>query len=188
MIAAIRRRVVVLVCGERDRGDDGAALRAVEYLPAGALAGAAIRDCGGLEVDHLLAVRPDEAYLVVDAAIGLAPGEIVTRSISSLVAAGERAGRPGSPAPRSTHVLPLSEVLSLAAILRPGLPPGAFVGIGGSSFGFGEELSPAVERALPALCVAIAAEIERLGCVETPNEEVSPGVARYGSVVDHRAL
>jgi Ni,Fe-hydrogenase maturation factor len=58
--------------------------------------------------------------------------------------------------------MPADQVLGLAGIVRPGLPPGSFVGIGGASFGLGEGLSPAVERAIPRFAQAIAAEIERL--------------------------
>ena len=82
------RRVIVLVCGEAERGDDGAAFRAVAALPPSALAVAEVRRCGTLEVDHLLAIGPDEACLVVDAAVGLPPGEIATGSLESLASRG----------------------------------------------------------------------------------------------------
>ncbi len=155
-----RRRVVVLVCGERERGDDAAALRAVERLPERAIAAAGIRTCGALEVEHLLAVGHDEACLIVDAAVGVPPGRIVSGSLASLVSGGAR--ETGGPGPRSTHLMPIGDALALAEVLRPGLPAGAYVGIGGSSFGFGEGLSPAVQAALPAYADAIAGEIERL--------------------------
>jgi hypothetical protein len=56
----------------------------------------------------------------------------------------------------------VDQVLGLAAIVRPGLPPGSFIGIGGASFGLGEGLSPDVERAIPRFGEAIVSEIERL--------------------------
>ncbi len=151
------RRAVVLVCGERTRGDDGAALVAVDRLPPDVLTLAEIRHVGALEVDDVVAIDQGTACLIVDAAIGLEPGAIVCGSLASLVE-----GRASLAAPRSSHVMTVSQVLSLAAIVRPGLPRGAFVGIGGSSFGLGEGLSAPVERGLPAFVGAIAAEIERL--------------------------
>ena len=155
-----RRRVVVLVCGEPERGDDAAALLAVERLPEWVIAAAGIRTCGALQVEDLLAVGPDEACLIVDAAVGVPPGQIVSGSLESLVSGGarERAG----PGPRSTHVLPIGDALALAEVLRPGLPAGGYVAIGGASFGLGEGLSPAVQAALPAYAGTIAGEIEHL--------------------------
>lgn len=153
-----RRRVVVLACGEPERGDDAVALRAIERLPAAALGATEIRPCRSLGPDDLLEIGPDEACLLVDAAVGITPGVVIGGPLESLLRPG-----PGATIPRSTHVLPVEEAVRLAVILRPGLPAGAFVGIGGASFGLGEGLSPAVERALPAFVSAIAAEIERLG-------------------------
>jgi Ni,Fe-hydrogenase maturation factor len=109
---------------------------------------------------------------VVDAVVGVAPGEIVVRPLASLVgrpSSVEPSGRPGpGPTPRSTHLLPVEDVLALAAIVRPGLPDGSFVGIGGASFGFGDGLSPAVAAGLPAFERAIAAEAARLAAMEGP--------------------
>ena len=73
------------------------------------------------------------------------------------------AGR-GAPAPRSSHALPVSQVLALAATLGR-LPSGTFVGIGGRRFGFGQGLSRSVRAAMPAYRDAIVVEIERLAGV-----------------------
>ena len=158
--AVAGRRVVVLVCGEPERGDDAAAFRAVELPAIAGLDGIEVRTCGALDVEDLLAVGPDEACLIVDAAVGVPAGRIVDGTLASLVSSGESQG--GGPGPRSTHVLSVGDALALAAILRPGLPPGAFVGIGGASFELGEGLSPAVRPALPSFADAIAATIGRL--------------------------
>ncbi len=155
--APARQRVVVLACGEPERGDDAAALRAIERLPASALETAEIRHCRSLGPDDLLELGPDEACLLVDAAVGVAPGLVVGGPLESLARPA-----PGAAIPRSSHLLPVEEAVRLAAILRPGLPTGSFVGIGGASFGLGEGLSAAVEDGLPAFVDAIAAEIERL--------------------------
>jgi len=156
--APARRRVVVLACGEPERGDDAAALRAIERLPATALEAAEIRRCRSLGPDDLLEVGPDEACLLVDAAVGVAPGQVVGGPLESLARPA-----PDAAIPRSSHLVPVEEAVRLAAILGPGLPAGSFVGIGGGSFGLGEGLSAAVEEALPTFVDAIAAEIERLG-------------------------
>jgi len=164
-----RRPVVVLVCGEPRRGDDAAAFVAIDRLPTAVFASAEIRPVGSLDVDDIVSIDEGAACLIVDAAIGPDPGEIVRGSLASLARPGREGRREGGrdsgrgrAAPRSTHAMPVEQVLGLAGIVRPGLPPGSFVGIGVASFGLGEGLSPDVERAIPQFAQAIAAEIERL--------------------------
>jgi hydrogenase maturation protease len=148
-------RTVLLVCGEPERGDDGAALAAVAALPPLVAARATIVRCGQLDVDHLLAVPDDAACVVVDAAVGVAPGEVVAMPLADLA---DRAGRG---APRSSHTLPPDQVVSLAAALRGSPPEGVFVGIGGRAFGLGAGLSPEVAAGLQALTDRIVDEILR---------------------------
>ena len=153
--------VRLLVCGNADRGDDGAALSAVATLlpalPAELLERLEVRRCGHLRVEDLLDVPSGEVAVVVDAAVGLAPGHVVTLSIGEIAATAE------TPAPRSSHELPIDQVLGLAATLRPGgLPDGSFVGIGGRRFGYGRPLSRSVRLNMPAFQAAIIAELERL--------------------------
>lgn len=158
------------MCGEPERGDDAVAFRAVaalaDTLDPTVARDIEIRPCGALEVDDLVEVRPGAACLIVDAVLGVPAGELVVRPLASLIAApgepGTAGGSAAGPTPRSTHLLPVADVLTLAAIVRPGLPVGSFVGIGGESFGLGEDLSPEVAAALPALRRAIAAEAGRL--------------------------
>jgi hydrogenase maturation protease len=149
------RPVRVLVCGEQLRGDDGAALRAVERLPADCRALADVVVVGQLSIEALLDVPEGVAVIVVDAATGIAPGVVVT------VPLGEVA-RPGAAAPASTHSLPPDQVIAVAAGLRGELPRGSFVGIGAADFSFGETLSPAVESGLGAFIEAIATAIREL--------------------------
>jgi Ni,Fe-hydrogenase maturation factor len=61
--------------------------------------------------------------------------------------------------PRSSHELPIDQVLALAATLRDRPPAGTFVGIGGSRWDAGAGLSEAVREALPAAAAAIVAAI-----------------------------
>ena len=165
--------VRLLVCGNADRGDDGAALSAVATLlpslPAPLLELLEVRRCGHLRVEDLTDIPPNEVAIVVDAAVGLPPGHVVSLAISTIAA------DPAVPTPRSSHELPIDQVLGLAAVLRPGgLPEGTFIGIGGRRFGYGRPLSRSVRLSMPAFQQAIAAELGRLTHV-SPEEPSSPG-------------
>ena len=150
--------VRLLVCGNADRGDAGAALSAVAtLLPSAMLERLEVRRCGHLRVEDLLEVPEGEVAVVVDAAVGIAPGHVVTLPIRDIVA------DPAAPTPRSSHELPVDQVLGLADAMRPGgLPEGTFVGIGGRRFGYGRPLSRSVRLNMPAFQAAIAAELSRL--------------------------
>ncbi len=151
------RRIRVLVCGERLRSDDAAALLAIEGLPEDARALADVREVGQLDVDSLLEIPDAAPCIVADAAVGIRAGEIVTIPLERVA---RSAGSGATPA--SSHALPPDQVLALAGELRGSPPRGDFVGIGGVEFGFGERLSPAVAATLPAFTDAIAAAIRRL--------------------------
>ena len=165
-----RSKVRVLLCGERLRGDDAAALLAAELLPDDVRALAELVEVGQLAVESLLDIPDGTAAIVADAAIGVAEGEVVVlplESVAARVGAGGGAARGdaargGRPVPASSHSIPPDQVLALAAELRGSLPRGVFVGIGGARFGFGEELSPAVIAGLAAFAAALAGEIRRL--------------------------
>lgn len=156
--------VRLLVCGNAERGDDGAALSAVAtllpVLPAALLERLEVRRCGHLRVEDLLDVRSGELAVVVDAAVGVPPGHVVTLSIRRV------ATDATAPTPRSAHEAPIDQVLALAQALRgQGLPEGSFVGIGGRRFGYGRPLSRSVRLNLPAFQQAIHAELARLAQV-----------------------
>ena len=150
--------VRLLVCGNADRGDDGAALSAVATLlpslPTALLERLEVRRCGHLRVEDLTDIPENEVAIVVDAAVGIAPGQVVSMPISAIAADAT------APTPRSSHELPIDQVLGLAALLRPGgLPEGSFVGIGGRRFGYGRPLSRSVRLNMPAFQEAIATEL-----------------------------
>lgn len=156
--------VRLLVCGNADRGDDGAALSAVATmlptLPAALLERIEVRRCGSLRVEDLIEVPAGEVAVIVDAAVGVPPGHVVELAIREIAPAD------GGPAPRSAHELPIDQVLALAATLRPGgLPIGTFVGLGGRRFGYGRPLSRSVRLAMPGFQKAIADELARLAHV-----------------------
>jgi len=153
----LAKRVRVLVCGEALRGDDGAAIRAAELLPEDVRALADVLGVGQLNIETLLELPNGVAVIVADAAVGVAAGEVVTLPLNRPA----RHGGSGA-IPASSHSLPPDQVVALAAAMRGSPLDGSFVGIGGSEFGFGERLSPAVEAGLPAFANVIAAEIRRL--------------------------
>jgi hydrogenase maturation protease len=144
------------VCGERERGDDAAGPIALDGLPADVLALCEVRSAAALDVDALLDIPSSAACVLADAAIGVEPGAVVVLPLERLV------GRREGAAPRSSHELPVEQVIGLAAVLRGGLPRGSFVGIGAAAADFGAPLSRSVEAALPAFRDAIAGEIRRL--------------------------
>lgn len=153
--------VRLLVCGNADRGDDGAALSAVATLlpslPSAMLERLEVRRCGHLRVEDLTDVPAGEVTVVVDAAVGIPPGHVVTLPIRQILADAE------SPTPRSSHELPIDQVLGLAQVMRPGgLPEGTFIGIGGRRFGYGRPLSRSVRLNMAHFQAAIAAELARL--------------------------
>ncbi len=60
--------VWLVVCGERERGDDAAGPLAVEGLPLDLLARCEVRITAGLSVETILDIPPGAACVLVDAA------------------------------------------------------------------------------------------------------------------------
>jgi len=133
--------VRVLVCGSADRGDDGAALNAVAHvlprLEPGLRQRVEVRRCQQLDPADLIDVADGEACLVLDTVIGVEPGAVVDISLDELT-------RMEAAAPRSSHALPIVQVLGIAEAIRGGLPRGRLVGIGGKWFGYGQTRSRAL--------------------------------------------
>ena len=150
----------LLVCGSADRGDDGAALVAVAgllpTLPRSVLDHVDVRRCDQLSVEDLVDLPAGMAAIVVDAAVGIAPGETVVLSLERVAA------QAGGPAPHSSHAQPPDVTLRGAAGLRGGMPAGSFVGIGGRSFAFGRPLSAPVRSGLAEFQRALTEELTRL--------------------------
>jgi hydrogenase maturation protease len=139
----------VLVCGSSDRGDDGAPIAAAAALRADLPDDVRIRVVGRLDIDDLLDVPAGARVVIVDAAIGIRPGEIVELPLTGLLR------------PRSSHALAIPEVIGLAGLLRGRPLEGRVVVVGGVAFGLGASLSPSVARAIPALVRAIRDAVER---------------------------
>ena len=153
-------RVPIFVCGERARGDDASGFAAGDLLPAELHDHVEVIPAGQLDILFLMDLPADAPCVVVDAVAGLQAGEVWVRPLAALVdraRALQASGR--APEPRSSHELPLEQVLALAATLRDAPPAGTFVGIGGTCFDVGTPLTAPVAAALPAFADAIAAEI-----------------------------
>jgi hydrogenase maturation protease len=152
--------VRLLVCGNADRGDDGAALAAVAHvLPR--LEDAIrhridVRRCQTLDPGDVAGVPDNQACIVVDTVIGVEAGTVVTLPLDDL--ARDSHGLEA----RSSRTMPISEVLGLATGLRGSLPTGTFIGIGGRRFGFGGRRSRAVTAGLRSFERATEGEVRRL--------------------------
>jgi hydrogenase maturation protease len=153
------RPVRLLVCGSADRGDDGAALAAVAGLLAGLpphlLTVLEVRRCEQLDLEDLLDLPDGSACVITDAVVGLPVGQIVTIPLPDLPARDAAA----APVPRSSHVLPIGQLVAIAQVMRDSPLCGTFVGVGGRSFGFGRALGRPVRAALPAFRAAIEAAL-----------------------------
>ena len=153
------RPVRLLVCGNPDRGDDGAPLEAVAGLlpglPPHLLADLDVRRCEQLEIEDLIELPDGSACVIVDAALGIAPGSVVTIPLTEVPARDAAAG----PVPRSSHVLPIGQLVAIAEIMRGAPLDGSLVAVGGGAFGFGPGLGRPVRRALPAFQEAIEAAL-----------------------------
>ena len=162
------RPVRVIVLGERHRGDDAvtfpAARRALASLDGVARDRIELRETGQLDPADLVELPPGGSALIIDAVVGVPPGEIVTIPLGRLadLAAGrvERDAREAMP--RSCHVLPVDQLVALAAALRGESPHGILLGIGGACFDLGSEPSTAVVEALDGFAERIAGELADL--------------------------
>ena len=150
--------VRVLACGSIDRGDDGAALRAVRVLSQLVRREASIEEVGYLSPELLMGDPPSVRRLVVDCVAGLPCGEIIDLPLADLPALEAQRGT------TSSHALAPGAAVALADLLGCVRPTDRFLGIGGESFAVGDDLSPAVVS-------QIAAFAERL------NERIGEAVA-----------
>jgi hydrogenase maturation protease len=173
-------RVPIFVCGEPARGDDAAGFAAVDLLVPDLRERVEVVPVGQLDILFLMDLPAGAPCVVVDAVAGLTPGEVWVRPLAALVDRSRALHASGrAPEVRSSHELPLEQVLDLAATLRDAPPAGVFVGIGGACFDVGAPLSDSVAAALPELVAAIAAEVAAITDAEavpgTRPSRPSPG-------------
>lgn len=156
----VRPPVRLLVCGNVDRADDGAALWAISHLLPGVteheLPGIAVERCSQLEIEHLLDGGRGVPTLIVDAAVGIEPGRVVTLTFDELLA------RTSSATPHSSHALPIEQVIGIARELSEAPVDGLFVGIGASELGYGRTLSQPVREGMGEFVVGIQMALMRL--------------------------
>lgn len=137
--------VRVLACGSIDRGDDGAAIRAVRALSQLVRREASIEEVGYLSPELLMGDSPAMRRLVVDCVAGLPCGEILDLPLADLPAVEAQMGT------TSSHALAPGAAVALADLLGCVRPTDRFLGIGGKSFAVGDDLSPAVVARFSAL-------------------------------------
>jgi hydrogenase maturation protease len=175
--------VRLVVCGNADRGDDGAALTAAATLLPSLTPLLAsrieVRRCPNLRTEDLLDLPDGVQAVIIDAVIGPPPGELVRVPLCALAA---RAAF----TPRSSHQLPIDLAVGLAGVIRKRPVPGTFIGLSGHRFGFGTPLSRAVRAGLPAFRAAIEAELEAMAA-STSVPELVPSVASESGGADSGA-
>ena len=155
------RSIRLFVCGNADRGDDAAAIVAVTSLLPKLRSDLAtrldVRWCEQLEVEDLLDLPSSTACVIVDTVAGTTTGSITTTSLAGLAgsAALDEPAEWTCATPRSSHILPIGQLLALAEVLRDTPIEGLFVGLGGSTFGHERLLGAPVREALSAFQLAI---------------------------------
>ena len=136
---------LIIGYGNRLRGDDGAGCRAAELLRERLTA-------AKFEVLVLHQLTPElmeeisraRRVIFIDAAAEGPPGEVRRQELTT------------SAAPAAfMHVANPAALLGGAAALYGSSAPGVLYSIAGESFGYGEQLTPAVERAVSELVTAI---------------------------------
>jgi len=141
--------MLIIGCGNRQRGDDGAGILAAERLRA---LGVAAAECTGEASELMEAWSGVDDVIVIDAVVTGAPAGTVH------VWDGRRPLGPGKPA-GSTHGLGVGEAIELARALGC-LPSRLRVyGIEGAKFEIGGEVSAEVRRALEEVVDRIFVEV-----------------------------
>jgi len=162
MTAGIKPRppIRLLVCGNVDRGDDGAAIWAASHLLPGSapedLPGIDVERCPQLDIEHLLDGGRGAQMLIVDTAIGIAAGRVVTLTFDELLARARKA------TPHSSHAMPIDQAIGVARELSETPVDGIFVGIGAADLGLGRSLSRPVREGMGEFVVAIQKALMRL--------------------------
>ena len=145
----MRRAAVCL--GSPFRGDDAVGPLAAERLRD---AGAAVLDCADEPTRLLDDWDGLDTLVVVDAVRSGAPAGTLHRVEDG-----------GEPLPRdlrlaSTHAVGVADALELGRALGRAPRRVVVLGVEGMAFGMGDEMTPAVERALDELVAAALAELE----------------------------
>jgi hydrogenase maturation protease len=158
--------VLVVGYGNPLRSDDGVGPAVAERLASDPrFAGADVRAEHQLTPEHALDASNSWLLVLIDAAEGVAAGEVVIRDLGPTGSAGDDpalAGRAEEGGPPLTHHVDPSSLLGLAAELWGAAPRTLLVGIGPASLELGEELTSEVEAAVPRAIDAVADAIASL--------------------------
>ena len=126
------RPVRLLVCGNADRGDDGAPLAAVASLlpslPPHLLADLDVRRCEQLQLEDLIELPVGYGLRRGRRGDRVRPGAVVTIALSDVPARDAAFG----PVPRSSHILPIGQIVAMAEVMRGRPVEGSLVAIGGT--------------------------------------------------------
>ena len=153
MDGTTRTPIVVIACGEPLRGDDRIAHVVVDGLSRQDVRGATVRHVPALWPEDLAGIDDGSRTIIVDAVVGIEPGDIVRVDLMGIPTA-------MNARPTSSHQLPLDMVVALAKLLG-WQAQGVFIGIGTSDFTHGAPLSTQLRGRIPDLSRAVAREIER---------------------------
>lgn len=148
--------MLIIGCGNRDRGDDAAGLLVAERLRdlAAEAVNVTVELCSGEATELVDLWSADDEVIVVDAVAGDAPAGTIRRWQSDIPAATRSASA-------STHGFSLREAIPLAQIMGR-LPKSLRIyGIEGRQFELGSSISAEVERAVEDAAQEIRAEIAR---------------------------
>jgi hydrogenase maturation protease len=146
--AELRPRVLVIGYGNSLRSDDGIGCRVARELQS-RLDGPRVEviECRQLAPEMAEKIRGAALVIFVDAAAEGSPGEWRHHRLHAEDAS-----------PTFSHAPAPAALLALAADLYGAAPEGHLFTVCGSSFGYGEDFSPDVARALPS----VVSEIELL--------------------------
>lgn len=148
--------MLIIGCGNRDRGDDAAGLLVAERLRdlTAEAVNLTIELCTGEATDLVDLWSTDDEVIVVDAVAGDAPAGTIHRWQSDIPATTRSASA-------STHGFGLREAIPLAQVMGR-LPKCLQIyGIEGRQFETGAGISPEVQRATEQAAQEIRAEIAR---------------------------
>ena len=148
--------MLIIGCGNRDRGDDAAGLLVAEKLRdlTEELINVTIELCSGEATELVDLWSTDDEVIVVDAVAGGAPAGTIHRWQSDIPATTRSASA-------STHGFGLREAIPLAQIMGR-LPKFLQIyGIEGRQFELGAGISPEVQRATEHAAQEISAAIAR---------------------------
>jgi len=143
--------MLIIVCGNRQRGDDAAGILVAERLRA---LGIAAEACSGEVSDLIEAWTGADDVIVIDAVVSAAPaGAVHVWDGQRLPTFATSAG--------STHGLGVAQAIKLARALNR-LPSRLLVyGIEGKNFEMGSEVSPEVERGVEEVVQRLSREARR---------------------------